>query len=171
MDDSEQFADVDVIVPFHGTQHLGQIRTQMQVSIGVLLHQHGPDHGERGIGHDKEWGGDVRHGKYQTTGEGVFDGEEGVLAGSGPVPTGVLLGEVVEGTGNIGEVGDEPSIEITKANKRAYPLDRGWRLPLVKGGEFRGIHGNVSLLDDHSKVPTSGTAKAHFSSFRYKWLF
>jgi hypothetical protein len=117
MDNSEQFAVVDVIVSFRRTQRLGQIRTWMQVPIGVLLHQHGPDRGERGVGHDKEWGGDIGHGKCQTAGKGVFDGEEGILAGRGPVPAGVLFGEVVEGTGNVGEVRDEPSIEITKANK------------------------------------------------------
>jgi hypothetical protein len=54
MDNSEQFAVVDVIVSFCGTQRLGQIRTWMQVPIGVLLHQHGPDRGERGVGHDKD---------------------------------------------------------------------------------------------------------------------
>jgi hypothetical protein len=96
------------------------------------------------------------------TGEGVFDGEEGVLAGRGPVPAGTFLGEVMEGTIDIGEVGDEPSIEITKANKRAYPLDRGWRLPLVNGGEFCRVHGNVSLLDDHSEVLYLGYRKGSF---------
>jgi hypothetical protein len=131
----------------------------MHVPIGVLLHQHGPNRGERGIRHDKEWGGDIGHRKYQTMGEGVFDGEEGVLTGRGPVPVDVLLGEVVEGTSDIGEVGDEPSIEITKTNKRAYPLDRGWRLPLVNGSEFCGVHGNMSLRDDHSKVLYLGYCK------------
>jgi hypothetical protein len=56
IDDSEQFSVVDVIVPFRRTQRFGQIRTRMQVPIGVLLHQYSPDRGERGVRHDKEWG-------------------------------------------------------------------------------------------------------------------
>jgi hypothetical protein len=83
MDDSEQLAVIDVIVPFCGTQRFGQICTRMQVPIGVPLHQHGPSRSERGIGHDKERGGDIGHGKHRLTGKGVLDGEEGILTGRG----------------------------------------------------------------------------------------
>jgi hypothetical protein len=72
----------------------------------------------------------------------------------------------VEGAGDVGEVGDEPSIEITEANKRAYPLDRGGRLPLVNGGEFCGVHGDVSLLNDHAEVLYLGYHKGAFFKFQ-----
>jgi hypothetical protein len=54
--------------------------------------------------------------------------------------------------GDDGEVGNESMIEVTEANKRAYPLDRGRGVPLVNGSELCRVHGDVSLLDDHSEV-------------------
>jgi hypothetical protein len=50
-------------------------------------------------------------------GKGVFDGEEGILTGGGPVLVSVLLCEVMEGAGDIRKVGDESSIEIAETNK------------------------------------------------------
>jgi hypothetical protein len=61
--------------------------------------------------------GDVQHGKDWLLGEGVFYGEEGVLTGGGPIQMGVFLGEVMEGVGDVGEVGDEPLVEVAEANK------------------------------------------------------
>jgi hypothetical protein len=142
----------------------------MQVSIGVLLHQNGPSRGERGVSHDKEQESDIRHGKDGSLGEGVLYSEEGILAGRGPVPSSVLLGMVMERAGNIGEVGNEPSIKLQKPTNERTPLTEVGYCHSSMAASFVGSMVMCPSLMTILRYSTSGTAKAHFSSFRYRWL-
>ena len=52
------------------------------------------------------------------------------MARRGPIPGEVLLGEVEEGPGDIGVVGDEPAVEVGKAKERANVFHLSWRRPV-----------------------------------------
>ena len=61
LDDSEEFSVVNVIVSFSGGEGGRMISTRMKVSVGILLHEYSSGGSERGIGHDKEGFGRIRH--------------------------------------------------------------------------------------------------------------
>ena len=56
-----------------------------------------------------------RLGMCRTGEEKVFEVIKGLLLGRGPVPREIFLGEVNEGAGNGGVVGNESLVEIGKA--------------------------------------------------------
>ena len=62
----------------------------------------------------------------------------------------VLLSEEDDGCDNVGVVGNELSVKVCKAKEGAYSLDRGWRMPVSDSSEFRRIHANETLTNDHS---------------------
>ena len=64
LDYSEEFPIVDVVVSFGRREHGGMVGTGMEISIGIFLHEYSSSGGERGIGHDKEGFGSVRHLDY-----------------------------------------------------------------------------------------------------------
>jgi uncharacterized protein YgiB involved in biofilm formation len=49
--------------------------------------------------------------------------EEGSITFWGPVPTGVLLGQVMEEVSDGGKVRDESLVEVAKPNEQVYPLN------------------------------------------------
>jgi len=81
-----------------------------------------------------------------------FKRVEGSLTGRSPVPLKVLFGEVDEGTGDIGVVRDESTVEVGKAEERTYVLDFCRSRPFGNSVEFDGIHGELAWFNDHSKV-------------------
>ena len=62
----------------------------------------------------------------------------------------VLLAEEDNGCYDVGVVGNELVVKVHKAKEGAYSLDRGWRVPVSDSSEFRRIHANESLTNDHS---------------------
>ena len=52
-----------------------------------------------------------------------FEGVEGGLASGGPAPRQVLLGEINEGSGNIGVVRNKASEEVGEAKERSDIFD------------------------------------------------
>ena len=62
----------------------------------------------------------------------------------------VLSSEEDNGCDNVGVIGDELSVKVRKAKEGAYSLDRGWRMPVSDSSEFRRIHANEPLTNDHS---------------------
>jgi len=70
-----------------------------------------------GVGGDGEGCREVREMEDWFRQEKGFKGVEGGLASGGPVPLEVLFGEVDEGTGDIGVVGDESTIKIGEAKE------------------------------------------------------
>ena len=63
------------------------------------------------------------------------------MAGGGPVPREVLLGEVEEGASDVGLIRDEASIEIGEAEERANIFHIGWGRPTCNSVEFNRVHG------------------------------
>ena len=63
-----------------------------------------------------------------------------------------LLHQVKEGAGNIGEVENEPSVEVGKAHKRANIFEFLGGGPRVDSIEFNWVHGEFIGMDNHSEV-------------------
>ena len=62
----------------------------------------------------------------------------------------VLSSEEDDGCDDVGVVGDEFVVKVRKTKEGAYSLDRGWRMPVSDSSEFRRIHANETLTNDHS---------------------
>ncbi|ETW82567.1 hypothetical protein HETIRDRAFT_315729, partial [Heterobasidion irregulare TC 32-1] len=62
------------------------------------------------------------------------------------------LRKVVEGSSRGGEVLDEPTIEVSKAQEGLYFLEVLWSWPGGDSLNLDGVHGYVVRGDDESKV-------------------
>ena len=62
----------------------------------------------------------------------------------------VFSSEEDNGCNNVGVVRNELAVKVRKAKKGAYSLDRGGRMPVSNSSEFRGIHANKNLTNNHS---------------------
>ena len=63
------------------------------------------------------------------------------MAGRGPIPREVFLGEVEERARDIGVIRDEASVEIGEAKERANIFHLGWSRPTCDSVEFNRVHG------------------------------
>ena len=62
----------------------------------------------------------------------------------------VLSSEEDDGCDDVGVVGSELLVKVRKAKEGAYSLDRGWKMPVSDSSQFRRIHANETLTNDHS---------------------
>ena len=60
-DNSEEFTDIYVIIPFSRDKHFREVGARVSVAIGIILEEDSSSGKERGIGHDGEWPRDVRN--------------------------------------------------------------------------------------------------------------
>ena len=89
----------------------------MPVTIGVGLEEDGTRGVLGSIGGDGEGFGEVREVKDRAREEELFEFVKGSLASGGPIPAIVFLSEVQEGAGDGGVIGDEPTVEVSKAKE------------------------------------------------------
>jgi len=152
VDYGEEFAVIDVVVSFCLRERLGKVRAGVPIAIGVGLEENSSRCRFRGVGGDGEGCGEVREMENGFRQEKGFKGVKGSLTSGSPVPLKVLFGEVDEGTGDIGVVGDESTVEVGEAKERVYIFDfcGGW--PFGNPIEFDGVHGELTRFDDHSEV-------------------
>jgi len=136
------------------------------IAVGVSLKENSSGCIFRGVGGDGEGCGEVREVEDWFGQEKGFKGVEGSLASGGPVPLEVLFGEIDEGTGDIGVVGDESTVKIGKAEEGAYILDFSGGWPFGNSVEFDGVHGELSWFNDHSEVFYLVSGKLAFFKFK-----
>ena len=93
------------------------------------------------------------------------------MAGRGPVPLVIFLGEVKEGVGDSGVVGDELMVEVGKAKERSYVFDfsEGW--PSGNTVKLDRVHGKLSGLQNHYKVFDFGDVELAFLKLQVKVQF
>ena len=113
----------------------------MPITIGVGLEEDGARRMFGGVGGDCEGSGEVGEVEDGFGEEKAFEGVERSLAGGGPVPGEILLGEVEEGASDVGVVGDEPAVEVGEPKERANVFHLGWRRPVCNAIELDGVHG------------------------------
>ena len=70
----------------------------------------------------------------------AFQSVKGRLAGGRPDPGQGFLDEVDQGVSDIGVIGDEPLVEVGKAQEGAYILDFSWGKPACNAIEFDRVH-------------------------------
>ena len=124
----------------------------MPVTVGVGLKENGAGRVFRCVSGNGERGREVGELEDRLCKEEAFKRVEGRLARGGPIPGEVLLGEVKEGAGDIGVVGNEPSIEVGESKERADIFHLGWGGPTRDSVEFNWVHGQLAGFDDHSEV-------------------
>ena len=139
--DGEKLAIIDIVVPFRRGEGLRQVGTWVPVTIRVGLEEDGARRILGGIRGDSEGGGEVGEVKNRFSEEEAFQGIKGSLARRGPIPGKVLLGEVEKGAGNVGVVGNEPTVEIGEPKERANVFHLGWCGPACDAVELDRVHG------------------------------
>ena len=97
--------------------------------------------------------------------EKLFELIKGLLAGGGPIPLVVFLGEVKEGVGDCGVVRDEPTVKVDKVQERLHILDFGGGWPGSNTIKLDRIHGKLSRFHDHSKIFHFGDVELAFLEF------
>ena len=147
LDDCKELPIVDVIILLRRREGGGMISTGMEVSVGVLLHEY-PSRGSKGgISHDEEGLGGVQHFDYWGQQECFFELDKSVVLLFSPVKGHPLFSQIVEQSGECGEVQDELSVEVTEPNKGSDCFDRlGW-FPLFNCLKFGGVHEYLPILD------------------------
>ena len=117
MDHGQEFLVKDVIVSFCSREGFGEEGIGVQVSIKVCLHKNCPSGYLQGNGHDRKGFSGVWESQDRSLGEGCFQCLECDITFCCPVPFCSLFGQVVEGSGNSGEVRDGLSVEVTEPNE------------------------------------------------------
>ena len=120
---------------------MGEVRAGMPVTVGVSLEEDSAGRVFRRIGGNGERGREVGEAEDWFGEEEVFKRIEGRLTRRGPIPGEVLLGEVKEGTGDVGIVGDESSVEVGEPKERANVFHLGRSRPTCDSIEFYWVHG------------------------------
>ena len=151
-DNSKEFSVVDIVVPLSRGEGLREVGAWVPIAIGVSLEEDGARRMLRGIRGDRKGGREVGEVEDGFGEEKTFEGVEGGLAGRGPVPREVLLGEVEEGAGDVGVVGDESAVEVSEPKERANIFHLGWRRPVCNAVELDGIHGQLAGFHNHAEV-------------------
>ena len=101
----------------------------MPVAIGVSLEENSTGRMFRHVSGNGERGGEVGEVENGFREEETLKGIERGLAGGGPVPSKVLLGEIKKGASYVGVVGNKVSVEIGEAEERANVFHLGWGRP------------------------------------------
>ena len=145
LDPGEEFPIINVIVSFSGRESGRVISAGMEISIGVLLHEYPSRGGKGGICHDKEGFGGIWHFDHWGRQDHFFKLDKGVILFFSPVEGYPFFCQVVEWSGQHGEVRDEFSIEVTESNEGSDCFDRFRWFPLFHCLEFGGVHEYLSI--------------------------
>ena len=124
----------------------------MPVAVGVGLEEDGTRRMFGCVSGNSEGGGEIGEVEDGFREEEAFEGVEGGLARRRPIPGEVLLGEVEEGTRDVGVVGDEPTVEVGESEERADIFYLSRRRPVCDAVELDGVHSQLAGFHDHSKV-------------------
>ncbi len=104
-----------------------------------------------------------RESKCGGRGDSTFQHIKGLLFSCTPQPVSQLLGECVEGAGNLGEVVDESLVEVHEPYEGLDILDLHWSQPVCDSLDLNGVHCYMVLRDNKPKV-------VHLSMFKLALL-
>ena len=110
---------------------------------------------------DEDWG---RH-------DQLLQFVEGYLFRLFPFPSNVLLGEVKQGVGMVGEVFDEPAVKVDKSNKRLNLLLVLWCWPFYYTRNLDQIHLHLAFQHNNSEVLYLPPLKLTFLRFEVHLVF
>jgi hypothetical protein len=81
-------------------------------------------------------------------GEGSLELIKSLLLGGAPDKRNVFLGKIMKGTTNLGEVFDEASVEVGKADKASHFFEVFGDGPINDGFNFDWVHRDFAMTDD-----------------------
>ena len=152
VNNSEEFAVVDVVVALSGGERLREVGARVSVAVRVSLEEDSTGCILECISGNGERGGEIREVEDRFQEEKTLKGVKRGLAGRRPVPREVFLGEVKERAGDVGVIRDEASIEIGEAQEKANIFYLGWSRPTRDSVEFYWVHGQLARFNNHAKV-------------------
>ena len=124
----------------------------MPIAVGVGLEKDGARRVFGGVRGNSKGGREVREAEDGFREEETFEGIKGGLAGGGPIPREILLGEIEERASDVGIVGDESSVEIGETKEKVDIFHLGRRGPVCDAVKLDGVHGEFAGFHDHSKI-------------------
>ena len=151
MDNSQEFAIVDIVIVFGGGEHLREICTRMEVTIVILLHQYPSAGQERGISHDDEGAMNVWKMKYRCGLELRQQEVEGCLLTWTPHPGLVFSHQGSEGSSCVGEIRDELAVEVTKAQEGVDGFNSFEQRPGCDSRQLGRVHTDTTTSNYHAK--------------------
>jgi hypothetical protein len=82
------------------------------------------------------------------SGEGSLELVEGLLLGGASNKWNIFLGKIVKGTADLGEVFDETSIEVSKANEALYFFKAFRNRPIYHSFNLDWVHRDFAMTDN-----------------------
>jgi hypothetical protein len=82
------------------------------------------------------------------SGEGSLKLVEGLLLGRTPDKRNIFLGKIVKGMANLGEVLNEVSVEVSKANEALYFFKTFRNGPINNDFNFNWVHRNFAMTNN-----------------------
>src|SRR5690606_1432119 len=152
LDNGQHLPVVDLVVPFGGLHGGGSECNGVPEAV-ILLLEKGSSSGKAG-GVDFNASGAVRIPERQNGGgrEGIAEGVKGLLLRIVPLPGDVLLGEVVERSGDGGEVLDETAVKVGEPEETTNGAEVAGDWPVADGFDLGGVHADFALTDDQPEV-------------------
>jgi hypothetical protein len=80
--------------------------------------------------------------------EGSLELIKGLLLRGAPDKWNIFLGKIMKRTANLGEVFDEASVEVSKANEALYFFEAFRNRPINNGFNLDWIHRNFAMTDN-----------------------
>ena len=153
-DDRQHLLVMDFVVPLNHTEAFGEEGDQMPLltTIRGLLGQDCSGGCIGGVCFDTVRAGVVQEGKDRGRGDQLLQHVKGSLFQPSPFPSNILLGEVEQGMGMVGEVLDEPLVEVDKSDKGLDLFLVPRYGPLCHTGDLDWVHLHRALRNNHSKV-------------------
>jgi len=162
--DAGQFSIVDVVVPFC-REETARVEGDGMHTIVMFLRDDHPKSIPRCIGMHDKWLGPVGRLEDQFTGTDLFEALEGCLAAFRPVPLAVFARQVIQWSGNVGEIGNESPVKVAEAEETANILDAGRGRPLRDPLDLDRVHVDGSITDYHAQV-----FHLFFVEFAFGWF-
>ena len=150
--DCEQFFVMGVIIEFQGTEGVGMESHGVDF-IGIGLYgEDGTQSVIGGIGFYNDRFIEDPVGQDRCGGESEFQGLEGFLGGIGKVPRNTLVGQLGKRNHNVGIIGNEAAVKISKAKKRLNVCNLAGLRPILNSLNLGGIHlQSIFREDEHQQ--------------------
>ena len=72
--------------------------------------------------------------------------------GCSPVPRAIFLGEIIEESSEFGKILNEPMVKVGETKEPVEVAEVVRCGPLGDGMDFDGVHRDLTLVDDESKI-------------------
>ncbi|KIJ12508.1 hypothetical protein PAXINDRAFT_82827, partial [Paxillus involutus ATCC 200175] len=114
-DDGKKFSIIDVVISFGGRECFREVGAGVEFAVNVSLHENSSSSMKGGISHDEEWFRGIGELKDRGFHKKSLEFAKGGFAIGGPIPRGVLLGEIGERFQQHGKGWNESTVEVAES--------------------------------------------------------